>query len=50
MAPRFSAYLVCISCGHTHGGGEIQPLENLRILTGPAEYGKPKVERVLTVG
>jgi len=40
---------VLVLCGHTHGGGEMQPLENLRVLTGPAEYGRPRVERVFTV-
>ncbi len=38
-----------VLCGHTHGGGEIQVLENLRVLTGPAEYGKPEIERVIAV-
>ncbi len=41
---------VLVLCGHTHGGGEVQVRENLRVLTGPAEYGKPKIERVLSFG
>ncbi len=41
---------VLVLCGHTHGGGEVQVRPNLRVMTGPAEYGKPKIERVLTVG
>ena len=36
-----------VLCGHTHGGGEFQVRENLRVLTGAAEYGKPRVEWVL---
>lgn len=36
------------SAGHIHGG-EIQVLENLRVVTGPAEYRKPQIQRVLQV-
>ena len=38
-----------VLCGHTHGGGEIQVLENLRVLTGEAQYGKPRISRTLAV-
>jgi hypothetical protein len=38
-----------VLCGHTHGAGEAQVLPNLRVLTGGAEYGKPKVQGVLEV-
>ena len=38
-----------VLCGHTHGGGEFQVLENLHVLTGPAEYGKPVVQRIIDV-
>ena len=38
-----------VLCGHTHGA-EAQVLPNLRVLTGGAEYGEPKVQRVLEVG
>jgi hypothetical protein len=40
---------ILVLCGHTHGGGEVQMLENLRALTGPAGYGKPKIEQVFTL-
>ncbi len=40
---------ILVLCGHTHGGGEFQPLPNLQVLTGPAEYGDPCIQRVLTV-
>ena len=40
---------ILVLCGHTHGGGEIQVAENLRVVTGPAEYGHPKIERVFSV-
>jgi predicted phosphohydrolase len=35
-----------VLCGHTHGRGLCQPLANLRVLTGGAEYGHPAIERV----
>ena len=38
-----------VLCGHTHSAGEAQILPNLRVLTGGAEYGRPEVQRVLTV-
>lgn len=34
-----------VLCGHTHGGGESRPLSNLRVFTGPAEYGEPKLQQ-----
>jgi 3',5'-cyclic-AMP phosphodiesterase len=40
---------ILVLCGHTHGGGEVQVLENLRVLTGQAEYGKPEIQRVIDV-
>jgi len=36
-----------VLCGHTHSGGEVQILPNLRVLTGGARYGQPAVQRVL---
>jgi hypothetical protein len=38
-----------VLCGHTHGAGELQPLPNLRVLTGGAEYGAPRLQGVLDV-
>ena len=38
-----------VLCGHTHGSGEIQVLENLRVVTGPAEYGKPQIQQIIEV-
>jgi 3',5'-cyclic-AMP phosphodiesterase len=35
-----------VLCGHTHGAGVAQPLPNVAILTGGAEYGQPAVQRV----
>jgi Icc protein len=38
-----------VLCVHTHSSGEAQILPNLRVLTGRAEYGRPEIQRVLTV-
>jgi len=38
-----------VLCGHTHGGGEARILENLLVLTGGAEYGSPRLQRVIEV-
>ena len=38
-----------VLCGHTHGGGEIQVLENLRVLTGEARYRQPVIQRVFEI-
>jgi Icc protein len=38
-----------VLCGHTHGGGEASPLDNLQVLTGPARYGVPEIQRVIKV-
>jgi 3',5'-cyclic AMP phosphodiesterase CpdA len=35
-----------VLCGHTHSPGETQPLDNLTIVTGGAEYGLPQIQRV----
>jgi hypothetical protein len=41
--------ILLVVCGHTHGGGEIQVSENIRVLTGEAEYGKPRVNGILEI-
>ncbi|MFN8665900.1 MAG: metallophosphoesterase [Gemmatimonadaceae bacterium] len=38
-----------VLCGHTHGAGEYVPRPNLRVLTGAAEYGEPRVQVVLVL-
>ncbi len=38
-----------VLCGHTHGGGEVHVLDNLRVLTGEAEYGDPAIQQVLEI-
>ncbi len=41
--------LVLALCGRMHDGEKIQVLENLRGVTGPAEYGKPQIQQILQV-
>ncbi len=37
---------VTVLCGHTHGRGEVQMLDNLLVRVGGAEYSHPEVQRV----
>ena len=36
-----------VLCGHTHGSGRTQILDNLRVLTGGARYGEPRIGEIL---
>lgn len=36
-----------VLCGHTHSSSKFQALDNLEVLTGKAEYGKPKIQKVI---
>jgi len=38
-----------VFCGHTHGGGTADILPNLRVYTGGASYGSPRVQLVFEV-
>ena len=38
-----------VLCGHTHGGGRLQVLDNLQVLTGQARYEKPVIQQVLEI-
>lgn len=38
-----------VLCGHTHSGGVAEILPNLRVVTGGAEYGSPRLQDVLEV-
>lgn len=35
-----------VLCGHTHGRGEAQILENLKVFTGGATYSRPELQRL----
>lgn len=36
-----------VLCGHTHGSGTARPLPNITVLTGGADYGQPRIQRIL---
>jgi predicted MPP superfamily phosphohydrolase len=38
-----------VLCGHTHGQGETQISENIRVITGGAEYGNPVIQQVFDI-
>jgi hypothetical protein len=38
-----------VLCGHTHGAGTAEILPNLRVVTGGAEYGEPRVQGTLEI-
>lgn len=46
MHPECTATVLC---GHTHSRGEIAILPNLRVKTGGAQYGHPRVQEVILV-
>ncbi len=50
IVPQYPDSDVTVLCGHTHGEGRAQVLDNLLVLTGGAEYGAPKVQQVFEVG
>lgn len=39
-----------VLCGHTHGAGTAEILPNLKVVTGAAEYGEPRVQGVIELG
>jgi UDP-2,3-diacylglucosamine pyrophosphatase LpxH len=43
---RYPHRNLTVLCGHTHSPGEAQLRDNLRVLTGGAQYGAPAVQRV----
>ena len=45
MAGRPAVRLTVLS-GHTHGGGESDMAENIHVITGPAQYYRPVVQRI----
>jgi 3',5'-cyclic AMP phosphodiesterase CpdA len=45
----YPRHRLTVLCGHTHSPGEARPLDNVRILTGGAEYGSPQIQRVFEV-
>jgi predicted MPP superfamily phosphohydrolase len=39
-----------VLCGHTHGAGSADILPNLKVVTGGAEYGEPRVQGTMELG
>jgi len=46
---RNSACEITVLCGHTHSGGRAQILPNLKVKTGGAEYGRPRLNELLII-
>ena len=46
VASIFPTKEITVLCGHTHSPGECQPARNVRVITGEAEYGQPKITRL----
>jgi 3',5'-cyclic AMP phosphodiesterase CpdA len=40
---------ITVLCGHTHGQGVAEILPNLKVMTGGAEYGEPRVQGVIEI-
>lgn len=47
VAQSYPGCQILVLCGHTHGGSELAVQNNLHVMTGRAEYGKPRIEIVL---
>lgn len=46
VASIFPSKEITVLCGHTHSPGECLPARNVRVITGEAEYGHPRITRV----
>jgi Icc-related predicted phosphoesterase len=46
VAARYPHRQITVLCGHTHGAGEARIGDNIQVLTGGAEYGRPEIQRV----
>ena len=46
---RYSGCDLTVLCGHTHGSGEVHVLPNLLVKTGGAEYGRPRIQELITI-
>ncbi len=47
IAERYPEKRVTVLCGHTHSSGTAFPAPNIRVLTGGAVYGSPRIAAVL---
>lgn len=48
MQPRSDRRLTVL-CGHTHSAGAVDILPNLHVRSGGAEYGRPRLQEIITV-
>jgi 3',5'-cyclic-AMP phosphodiesterase len=46
IAAAYPRRQITVLCGHTHSAGEARIADNLLVLTGSAEYGRPEIQRV----
>jgi len=49
MMKQHPSCKMTVYCGHTHSSGECQILPNLKVITGAAEYGAPKIQSIIEV-
>ncbi len=47
IAEHYPAKRITVLCGHTHSSGTAFPAPNIRVLTGGAVYGSPRIAAVL---
>lgn len=40
---------VTVLCGHTHGYREIKISNNIKVINSGAQYGKPKIQKIITI-
>ena len=50
MARSYPRCPILVLCGRTHGGGEIQAAEHLRVVADSTDCGKPLIRQVSQVG
>lgn len=46
-AEKYGDKTFTVLCGHTHGEGTYKPVSNLTVYTGPSEYTKPRIAKVM---
>ncbi len=46
LAMTYPQRQITVLCGHTHGKGTAQIRDNLKVLTGGAEYGQPTIQNI----
>jgi predicted MPP superfamily phosphohydrolase len=46
---QYPDHQLTVLCGHSHGQGEVKIIDNLRVLTGGAEYGRTEVQKIFEI-